>query len=424
MTDRMILGEDAIFSTDSNLTGINNNVVIVGASGSGKTMSFLEPRLLDAKKASLVVTLTKRRLVQKYKSMFQARGYKVYDLDFVHPVSSEIAYDPLAYITSYSDVKFLADSIVNANPRRERSYADPYWDSSASSLLCALIFYTLTMKEHPTFADVLELNDKITVHSGSDVDGYFLDSAFTELERKVPNHPAVICWKSYRSTPVRTAGCIFSSLNCELDSIFTPDIRKMIAQKPSLDIERIATEKSVVFITSSPVNSALHQFICTFYACIFKQLFEFAEECPEGQLPLPVHVLCDDFATGCRVNHFDDLISVFREKRISSTILIQSESQLESIYGSEAATTILNNSDTYVYAGGNDLKTANNISTRLNVPLDEVLYMPLGQVVIFRRGQKPLVRERYHILQDARYQKITRQYQKQIDQGREGQQCR
>lgn len=50
----------------------------------------------------------------------------------------------------------------------------------------------------------------------------------------------------------------------------------------------------------------------------------------------------------------------------------------------------------------------------LNTPLDEVLYMPIGQVNIFRRGQKPIVTTRYAIEQDALYQSITRQYEQRI----------
>ena len=105
MTDRMILGQDAVYSTDPAQTGINNNAIIVGSSGSGKTMSFIEPRLLETETSSLVVTVTKRRLVQKYKAMFQAKGYKVYDMDFVHPISADVAYDPLAYVTSKGNSK-------------------------------------------------------------------------------------------------------------------------------------------------------------------------------------------------------------------------------------------------------------------------------------------------------------------------------
>lgn len=58
--------------------------------------------------------------------------------------------------------------------------------------------------------------------------------------------------------------------------------------------------------------------------------------------------------------------------------------------------------------------TARNISIRLNLPLDEVLYMPAGKTVIFRRGQKPVVTDRYDIEQDPDYQKVTENYQKWV----------
>ena len=89
-----------------------------------------------------------------------------------------------------------------------------------------------------------------------------------------------------------------------------------------------------------------------FYAQAFKQLFEFAESRSSGRLPIPVHVLCDDFATGSRILNFPEFISIFREKGISVTLLVQSESQIESMYSPEDATTIINNCDTYLYMGG------------------------------------------------------------------------
>ena len=60
--------------------------------------------------------------------------------------------------------------------------------------------------------------------------------------------------------------------------------------------------------------------------------------------------------------------------------------------------------------------TARNISIRLNLPLDEVLYMPVGKTVIFRRGQKPVVTDRYDIEQDPDYQKVTDNYQKWVQE--------
>ena len=188
----------------------------------------------------------------------------------------------------------------------------------------------------------------------------------------------------------------------------------MIAMEKKVDFEKMATQKTILFVSTSAVNPALHCFINIFYAQAFKALFEYAESLPGGKLPIPVHVLCDDFATGSRILNFPEYISIFREKQISVTLLVQSESQLESMYGSDDATTIINNCDTYLYMGGMDLKTGRSISERLNTPLEDVLYMPIGQVCIFRRGQKPIITSRYDILEDERFQQVTRAYEDSI----------
>ena len=201
--------------------------------------------------------------------------------------------------------------------------------------------------------------------------------------------------------------------------IFSPELRKMIALEKKVDFRKMATQKTVLFVSTSAVNPALHCFINIFYAQAFKALFEYAESLPDGKLPLPVHVLCDDFATGSRILNFPEYISIFREKQISVTLLVQSESQLESIYGSQDSATIINNCDTYLYMGGMDLKTGRSISERLNAPLEEVLYMPIGQVCIFRRGQKPIITSRYDIMKDEQYRKATIAYADRIKaQGR------
>ena len=412
--ERVILGQNVIYSTDCNETGLNNNVLVCGSSGCGKTMSISEPRLLETKHSSLVATVTKRRLVHKYKPVFVKRGYVVEDLNFIHPAESNVAYDPLQYIGSYSDITFLAESIVKANPRKDKSTADPYWDEAATSLLSAEIAYILMTKDNATFADVLELHDGINYEENGGKITTSLDRRFEYLADKDPGCFAVSCWKSFHQLPIKTASCVFGTLNTTMDTIFSPELRKMIASEKKIDFEKMASQKTVLFVSTSAVNPTLHCFINIFFAQAFKALFEYAESLPSGKLPIPVHVLCDDFATGSRILNFPEYISIFREKQISVTLLLQSESQLESMYGSDDATTIINNCDTYLYMGGMDLKTGRSISERLNIPLDEVLYMPIGQVCIFRRGQRPIITSRYDILKNEQYQQITRQYEDNI----------
>ncbi|MEI3283031.1 MAG: hypothetical protein V8R61_10180 [Enterocloster sp.] len=66
---------------DSRVTGRNNNRVIVGGSGTGKTVSILEPELLELLRtgeSSMIVVATKRRLAEKYSDPLKRVGYRVY----------------------------------------------------------------------------------------------------------------------------------------------------------------------------------------------------------------------------------------------------------------------------------------------------------------------------------------------------------
>lgn len=406
-TDRLILGANAEFSTDSRETGLNNNVVVCGGSGGGKTMSVIEPRLLDTFQSSLIVTVTKRRIVDKYKRLFQNRGYEVQDLNFVSPEKSSVSYDPLAYIENDTDIIFLAKSIVKSYSGGTLHKGDPYWDEAATSLLSAEIGLALAMHKGSTFADVLKIHDMLSISDSSEGIKTTLDWNFNNMKRKYPENPALSCWNSFRELPIRTAQCVYGTLNTAIDTLFTQDVRKMMAEGTKIDFGRLAREKTVLFVSSSPVNPNQNRLVNIFYGQAFKQLFEYAENQPDGRLPRPVHILCDDFATGGRIADFPEYISILREKQISVTMLLQSESQLVSMYGAENAVTIINNCDTYLYLGGMDLRTAQSVSLRLNAPLDEILYMPIGREIIFRRGQRPIVTGRYPILEDERYQNMN-----------------
>ena len=159
-SDRMILGDGAIFSTDSEKTGLNNNVVIVGASGSGKTVSVAEPKILETRNHNLIVTVTKRRIVEKYAPILSKRGYQVWDLNFVQPGAGNVGFDLMDQISAYTDIPHTAKSIVYAD-KKGNFAMDPYWDKAATSLLSAEMAYIRETKEQPTFNDLLEFHDDL-----------------------------------------------------------------------------------------------------------------------------------------------------------------------------------------------------------------------------------------------------------------------
>lgn len=407
MYDTIVLAKDCVYSSDCGHTGINNNQIVVGGSGSGKTMSITEPCLLNTVNRNLIVTVTKPRIVGKYADLLHSRGYRVERVDFAAPEKSTVVFDPMCFVRSDMDIAFLARSIVMADPQKhEKTSADPYWDNAAINLLSALIAGALLHNPGASLETVLTLFRGMEVKYEEPISTNY-DHYFSGLHDTPRGRFAKANWKAFCRLPMRTASCVVSSLAVTINHLFTGELMRMLSRLEKVDFRELAQEKSVLFVVTSPVNPSMNTFVSLFYATAIKELFEFAEEQPDGALPFATHMVCDDFATGAPIPNFDQYISIIREKGLSVTLLCQSESQLESIYGKSAAVTVINNCDSYVYTGSMDLKTAQNISLRLDRPVDEVLAMRLGTFAVFRRGERPVVRPRYPILEDPVYRQIT-----------------
>ena len=126
-----------------------------------------------------------------------------------------------------------------------------------------------------------------------------------------------------------------------------------------------------------------------FFTQAINELCRVADEIPGQRLPVDVRFILDDFATNVRIGEFPRMIASIRSRGISTMLIIQAESQLKNAYG-EDGRTIIGSCDTYIYLGGNDVETAQNVAQRANLPLSRILYMPVGTNWIFRRGQQPV----------------------------------
>lgn len=421
ITERMILGNNCIYNGDPKLTGLNRNVLIVGGSGSGKTVSFVEPALMEPLKVkkpnNKIVILTKRDIPDKYIHLYKAAGFNTYDLDFSNPERGNCCNDPLTYIRSEEDISDLAHSIIMANERKEHSTADPFWDDSSEQLLAAEIAATLMTKDKPTFADVLDLHFSLKIEESGCGITTSLDPMFRKIEKTAPDCYAITCWRTFKEAAPKTAKSIYVSMNPTLRA-YTTSIRNSMRTKPSVDFNKFASEKSILFITTSPVKKALHGLANIFVSQAISELFTIADEAETGTLPIPVDIIFDDFATGAKVSEMPEKLSICRAKGIAFLgILLQSESQLKRMYSEAESIEIIDNCDSYVFFGGNNYETARSLSLKLNVPLDEILYLPVGQIVVFRRGQRPVFSTRFDTFNDEFYQKITQaQEKKKSDQ--------
>ena len=428
--DKFILGKDkrCILDTDSVKTQRNNNINVVGGTGSGKTRSVLYPILLHAEHSNFVGVFTKTGQIEEIMAVMREKGYKTHVINFTCPEKSEWGYDPLDYCHTKADLQALAQAVVSSETGNNSSFlrSDPFWDNSAIELLRIFLYAVKTGHYHghgTGMADVMDFVSKFHRVPENDLDMTQPEIFPTEelrlkdVEAKRKLYPVYATlwdiekfdpegagfWKNFIHLADNTASCIVQTMLTPFNRVFQPEIKKLFRKNKTFSFRELLKPKTALFIYISPVNMAHHALAGVFYHQLFKELFELGEKEKTGTLPYPVHVLCDDFATGCKVPNFPEMISIFREKGIAATMLIQSETQLASIYGEMDAQTIINNCDTYLYLGGMDEKTCEKISRRVNAPLEEVCNMPVGAEYFIRRGEKPFLTERYDIGRDPVY---------------------
>ena len=387
MKGNMILGENLSYSLDCYETRLNNNVMVVGAPGTGKTRSIVTPNLLQAE-GSYVVSDPKGNLYDQYGPYLKQRGYHILKLDFTDPVRSA-HYNFFHYIRSTQDIVKIAHMLIYQY-KGVRTF-DPFWDEASQLLIQAMIAFLIereNMKE-ATLHNILKLLDNCEINENSPESRNTLDRIMDLHADDHKDSYAVSMYRKFRVAAGRTLKSILISVNSRLALFDTPEISEMTAYD-DIDIASMGQRKTALFVVVSDTDRSMDSLANLFFTQTMNELCRFADkECEDCTLPVPVRFILDDFATNCTINDFPRMISSIRSRGISTMLMIQAESQLRECYGEDGRTSI-GNCDTYVYLGGNDVETAKMVSARSNMPLCRILEMPIGTNWVFRRGSKPV----------------------------------
>ncbi len=387
MKGNMILGENLSYSLNCYETRLNNNVMVVGAPGTGKTRSIVTPNLLQAE-GSYVVSDPKGNLYDQYGPYLKQRGYHILKLDFTDPVRSA-HYNFFHYIRSTQDIVKIAHMLIYQY-KGVRTF-DPFWDEASQLLIQAMIAFLIereNMKE-ATLHNILKLLDNCEINENSPESRNTLDRIMDLHADDHKDSYAVSMYRKFRVAAGRTLKSILISVNSRLALFDTPEISEMTAYD-DIDIASMGQRKTALFVVVSDTDRSMDSLANLFFTQTMNELCRFADkECEDCTLPVPVRFILDDFATNCTINDFPRMISSIRSRGISTMLMIQAESQLRECYG-EDGRTIIGNCDTYVYLGGNDVETAKMVSARSNMPLCRILEMPIGTNWVFRRGSKPV----------------------------------
>ncbi len=378
-----VLGEGVMVSNNTRETGLNNNDLVIGSSGSGKTGGYVIPCIQNIS-GSLVVSDTKGQLYRKFSKELEKKGYKVKVLDLVEPENSCV-YNPLSHIRKYKDgtcreqdILTIARNLVPVLDRHE-----PIWEESARAFIAFLIAYCMEVlpEEEQNLVSIAELNRAFNKPNG--------DLAFIKW---IEAHPESFASKKFmeiqtNKTAEKMWASIMGFVNVALECFSFKEAKYIFGAGESFDIRQLGKEKTVLFLNVSDVDRAFDQMVNIFYAQALQVLCAEADECEDGTLPVPVRIIMDDFATSAQIENFDKIISVIRSRDISVSLILQSMKQLESMYR-EAASTIVDNCDHILYLGSQNLETARFVGTRAYKTPENILCMPQDSAYLLTKGEQ------------------------------------
>lgn len=407
-----IVGRNRTIETDSFQTGINNNMLVIGPSGAGKTRHVLKPNLLQMG-SSFIVLDTKGTLCREMGAVLAGAGYTVECLDFAsiceepRPLPAgavHVGYNPFAFIRRTADGKPNQQDILSIAVALcpVESMKDPFWDRAAANLLAALIAYVMEElpREEQTFAALVELAE----HLNDGATFRLLD----DLEVSDPDSLASSMYLRYASTRdaekmnASIIGIIAEKLMC---LGFDGALRLYTASR-QVDFARFGHERRALFVTMSDIDRALDPLTSLFVDQAFKALLREADRCPGGRMPAPVRLFLDDFAN-LYIDKIDDLLAVVRSREIWITLLLQSVNQLEARYGRPRAMSIVGNCDTQLVLGFQDLDTAQCFAERADRMPKTLLETAAGRAWLFVRGKRAEEVESYRLEEHPRFEELV-----------------
>ena len=216
------------------------------------------------------------------------------------------------------------------------------------------------------------------------------------------------------------------------------DIKELrdIMTEDELELDTMGDRKTALFLIMSDTDTTFNFVIAMLQSQLFNLLCDKADDFYNGRLPVHVRCLLDEFANIGQIPNFDKLIATIRSREISASIILQSQSQLKTIY-KDAADTIVGNCDSTGFLGGKEKGTLKEISELLGketiyslnqsenrgahtshglsyqklgkelMTQDEIAVMDGGKCILQLRGVRPFFSDKFDITKHPRYKYLS-----------------
>ena len=418
-------------SINTRKTFKNNNTLVIGGSGSGKTRFFVKPNIMQMN-SSFVITDPKGELLSSCGKMLQDNGYEIKIFDLINFENSD-NYNFFNYIRDERDILKLTNNIImNTNSPQSKTAGD-FWEKAENALLQALfsyVFYEGTEEEKNinTVMDLLRLSE---VKEDDEDFQSPLDILFEELKQENPNHFAVKQYDIFKFAAGKTAKSILISVGVRLAPFNINQIIDLVS-KDTLELELLGDRKTALFVIIPDSDVTLNFMPAIMFQQLFDVLFFRADHKYKGSLPFDVSFILDEFANTGQIPNFEVYISTMRSRKINVNIILQNLAQLKSLY-KNSWETIIGNCDSLLFLGGKENSTLKYISEMIGkttidyraisetrgtngsysisnqliardlITAEEISLLAKDECILSIRGIKPFLSKKYDIEKHKNY---------------------
>lgn len=426
LNKNIILTQKVKLGLDGRKHRRNLNILVVGGSGAGKTRFYAKPNIMQAN-TSYIILDPKGEILSSTGNLLKEKGYDIKVLDLINMDKSDY-YNPFVYLRNDNDVQKLVTSIFKSTTPKGSQSSDPFWDSAASMLLLALVFYLFyeAPPSEQNFSMVMEMIRAGDVKEDDESYVSSLDALFSKLAHDKPEHIAVKYYKSYHSGSGKTLKSIQISLISHLEKFNLSSLAR-ITNNDTLNLWEIGEKKTALFAVIPDNDSSFNFLVSLLYTQLFQQLYYQADMVHGGRLPVHVHFVMDEFANVALPDDFEKLLATMRSREISVSIIIQNLAQLKGLF-KDTWENIVGNCDEFLYLGGNEQSTHEYVSKLLGketidlntygqskgrngsystnyqisgrelMTPDEVRMLDNRYALLFIRGERPIKDLKYDIL--------------------------
>ena len=344
-------------------------------------------------------------------------------------------YNPFQYIRSENDILKLVNCIMENTKGEDSKGGEDFWAKAEALYYQALIAY-IWYEAPPEEKDITMLLDMLNASEVREEDETYknaVDLLFEKLEKKDPGHFAVRQYKKYKLAAGKTAKSILISCGARLAPFDIKEVRDMMVGD-ELELDLIGDRKTALFCIVSDVDTTFNFIAAMAYTQMFNVLCDKALE-NGGALKHHVTCLLDEFANQ-KIPNFQHLISVIRSREISAHIVVQTQSQLKSLY-KDNAETIIGNCSCVLFLGGKERSTLKEISETLGketidlfntsdtrgtqrsmgvnyqklgkelMSTDELAVMDGGKCILQVQGVRPFFSDKYDITKHPQYKQLS-----------------